>query len=112
MVRGVRIMLDKDLAEMYGVETRRLNEQVKRNAERFPESFMFRLTNEEVNSMVSQNAMPSKQVLGGTLPSVFTEHVVLMLANVLKSSHAHPSVLKPKTPGNKFPYPLPAFEGR
>jgi hypothetical protein len=81
-------MLDRDLAEMYGVETRRLNEQVKRNAERFPDSFMFKLTEEEVEIMVSQNAIPSKQVLGGSLPNAFTEHGVLMLANVLKSSKA------------------------
>jgi len=88
LVRGQKIMLDRDLAEMYGVETRRLNEQVKRNAERFPPSFMFKLTEEEAAIMVSQNAIPSKQALGGTLPNVFTEHGVLMLANVLKSSKA------------------------
>lgn len=81
-------MLDRDLAELYGAETRRLNEQVKRNADRFPESFMFKLTEEEVEMMVSQNAIPSRQVLGGSLPNVFTEHGVLMLANVLKSSKA------------------------
>lgn len=81
-------MLDRDLAEMYGVETRRLNEQVKRNIERFPDSFMFKLTAAEVDYMVSQNAIPSKQVLGGSLPNAFTEHGVLMLANVLKSSKA------------------------
>lgn len=88
LLRGQKIMLDRDLAEMYGVETRRLNEQVKRNTERFPDSFMFKLTAEEVDDMVSQNAIPSKQVLGGSLPNAFTEHGVLMLANVLKSSQA------------------------
>ncbi len=88
LLRGQKIMLDRDLAEMYSVETRRLNEQVKRNGERFPKSFMFRLTAEEVEYMVSQNAIPSKQVLGGSLPNAFTEHGVLMLANVLKSSRA------------------------
>ena len=81
-------MIDRDIAELYGVETRRLNEQVKRNRNRFPDSFMFKLTEQEVEMMVSQNAIPSKQVLGGALPNVFTEHGVLMLANVLKTSKA------------------------
>jgi len=66
----------------------RLREQVKRNRERFPENFMFRLTKEETDFMVSQNAIPSRQHLGGHLPYVFTEHGVLMLANVLKSERA------------------------
>ena len=87
-VRGKKVMLDRDLAELYDVRPIRLREQVKRNQERFPENFMFRLTEEEVNLMVSQNAIPSKQHLGGHLPYVFTEHGVLMLANVLKSDRA------------------------
>ncbi len=66
----------------------RLREQVKRNIERFPENFMFRLTEEETDFMVSQNAIPSKQHFGGHLPYAFTEHGVLMLANVLKSERA------------------------
>ena len=61
-------MLDKDPAELYGVEPRRLREQVKRNIERFPRNFMFRLTPGETESMVSQIATPSKQQLGGALP--------------------------------------------
>jgi hypothetical protein len=65
-----------------------MSEQVKRNTDRFPESFMLKLTEAEAGMMVSQNAIPSKQVLGGSLPNVFTEHGVLMLANVLKSSKA------------------------
>ena len=88
LIRGQKVMLDRDLAEMYGVETRRLNEQVKRNIKRFPERYMYKLEEKEVEFMVSQNAIPSKQVLGGTLPNVFTEHGVLMLANVLKSEKA------------------------
>jgi hypothetical protein len=92
LVRGQKIMLDRDLAELYGVETRRLNEQVKRNHYRFPQNFMFKLTEEEAEMMVSQNAIPSKQVLGGSLPNAFTEHGVLMLANVLKSHNAIESV--------------------
>lgn len=81
-------MLDRDLAELYDVKPIRLREQVKRNKDRFPENFMFQLTEEEVNNMVSQNAIPSKQALGGAFPYVFTEHGVLMLSNVLKSERA------------------------
>ncbi len=87
-LRNQRVMLDRDLAELYDVKGFRLREQVKRNQERFPENFMFRLTEEEVDHMVSQNAIPSKQVLGGSLPYAFTEHGVLMLANVLRSGKA------------------------
>ncbi len=88
VVRDQRVMLDRDLAELYDVKAIRLREQVKRNAERFPENFMFQLTEEETENMVSQNAIPSKQHLGGTLPYVFTEHGVLQLANVLRSGRA------------------------
>jgi hypothetical protein len=87
-IRGKRIMLDKDLAELYDVKAFRLREQVKRNMKRFPENFFFRLTEEETDIMVSQNAIPSKQHLGGHLPYAFTEHGVLMLANVLRSERA------------------------
>lgn len=87
--RGQKVMLDKDLAEMYGVDTRRLNEQVKRNLERFPEDFMFQLTENEFSSLMSQIAT-SKNGRGGTrkLPFVFTEHGVLMLSSVLNSAKA------------------------
>ncbi len=88
LVRGRKVMLDKDLAELYEVKALRLRQQVKRNNERFPENFMFRLTEEETDLMISQKAIPSKQHLGGHLPYVFTEHGVLMLANVLKSARA------------------------
>jgi hypothetical protein len=81
-------MFDKDLAELYGVKAIRLREQVKRNAKKFPENFMIHLTNEEVEMMVSQNAIPSRKYLGGYLPYAFTEHGVLMLATVLKSDTA------------------------
>ena len=87
-IRNQKIMLDKDLAELYGVQAIRLREQVKRNLGRFPSNFMFQLTANEVETMVSQNAIPSKQQLGGFLPYVFTEHGVLMLASVLKSKQA------------------------
>jgi len=88
LIRGQKVMLDRDLSELYGVKAIRLREQVKRNQERFPENFMFQLTEKEVGSMVSQNAIPSKQHLGGSLPYAFTEHGILMLANVLKSEQA------------------------
>jgi hypothetical protein len=88
LIRGKKVMLDKDLADLYEVKALRLREQVKRNTKRFPENFMFRLTEEETDFMVSQNAIPSRQHLGGHLPYVFTEHGVLMLANVLKSERA------------------------
>lgn len=88
VLRNQKIMLDRDLSELYGVKTIRLREQVKRNLERFPDNFMFQLTEKEVELMVSQNAIPSKQHLGGALPYAFTEHGVLMLANILKSKQA------------------------
>lgn len=80
-------MLDEDLAEMYGVETRRLNEQVKRNIDRFPEDFMFQLSKEEYENLKSQNATSS---WGGRRkpPNAFTEHGVLMLSSVLNSQQA------------------------
>lgn len=88
LIRGVKVMLDRDLAELYGVKAIRLREQVKRNIDRFPDNFMFRLTNEEADLLVSQNAIPDRRHLGGHLPYVFTEHGLLMLANVLKSEKA------------------------
>ena len=87
-LRGIQVMLDRDLAELYGVKSIRLREQVKRNSERFPNDFMFQLTDIEAESMVSQNAIPSKQHLGGTLPYAFTEEGLYMLATVLNSKVA------------------------
>jgi len=71
-IRGMQVMLDRDIAELYGVKAIRLREQVKRNSKRFPEDFMFQLTENEVEIMVSQNAIPSKGHLGGSSPYVFT----------------------------------------
>ncbi len=88
VIRGKKVMLDRDLAELYDVKNIRLREQVKRNTEKFPEHFMFRLTKTETDFMVSQNAIPSKKHLGGSLPYVFTEHGILQLANVLTGSRA------------------------
>jgi len=87
-IRNQKVILDRDLANLYGVKTIRLREQVKRNITRFPMHFMFRLSEAEINNMVSQNAIPSKQHLGGSLPYVFTEHGILMLANVIKNEQA------------------------
>ena len=87
LIRGVKIMLDKDLAEMYGVEVKRLNERVKRNHTRFPSDFMFQLSSDEWLHLKSQNATSS---WGGNrkLPFVFTEHGVAMLSSVLNSETA------------------------
>ena len=87
-IREQKVMLDEDLTILYDVKAIRLREQVKRNYLRFPENFMFQLTEEEVETMVSQNAIPSKQILGGYFPYAFTEHGVLMLSNVLKNEQA------------------------
>jgi ORF6N domain len=86
VVRGHRVMLDSDLAPLYGVATKRLNEQVKRNRARFPEDFAFRLTAEEVTGLRSQTAT-SNVGRGGRryAPLVFTEHGAVMLASVLNS---------------------------
>jgi len=87
LVREHKVMLDSDLADLYQVETRRLNEQVKRNVSRFPKDFMFQLNEEEWENLKSQNATSS---WGGrrTPPYVFTEHRVLMLSSVLNSERA------------------------
>lgn len=87
VVRGQKVMLDEDLAAMYGVETRRLNEQVKRNMKRFPNDFMFTLTAKEYENLKSQFATSS---WGGRrkLPNAFTEQGVAMLSGVLSSDIA------------------------
>ena len=89
LIRGQKVMLDADLAELYEVETKRLNEAVKRNPGRFPEDFMFQLTPEEAESLRSQFAT-SNEGRGGRryLPYAFTEHGVAMLSSVLNSKRA------------------------
>ena len=92
-IRGKRVLLDTDLAVLYGVKTKRLNEQVKRNIKRFPEDFMFQLTKEETRILRSQNAtlndIPHQASGRGQhikyLPYVFTEQGVAMLSSVLNS---------------------------
>ncbi|HUU53233.1 MAG TPA: ORF6N domain-containing protein [Candidatus Bathyarchaeia archaeon] len=89
-IRGVQVMYDSDLAELYGVEIKRLNEQVKRNRERFPEEFMFQLTDEDFASLWSQNATleTGRGRHRKYLPYVFTEQGVAMLSAVLRSKTA------------------------
>lgn len=88
VIRNQRVILDKDLALLYGVETRVLKQAVKRNIKRFPSDFMFTLNNKEINKLVSQNVIPSKSYLGGAKPFVFTEQGVAMLSSVLNSERA------------------------
>jgi predicted amino acid-binding ACT domain protein len=99
-IRGVRVMLDRDLAKIYGVPTFRFNEAIKRNRHRFPPDFMFQLTREEFNSLKSQIAMSGRQNSSQIAmssskhrgaayrPYAFTEHGALQAANVLRSSRA------------------------
>lgn len=87
-IRGVQVMLDRDLASLYGVETKRLNEQVRRNAERFPVNFMFPLSPSEMGELVA-NCDRFKTMKHSSVPmTAFTEHGILMLASVLKSEVA------------------------
>ncbi len=88
IVRDIQVILDKDLAAFYEVKSIRLREQIKRNPNRFPSDFVFQLTDEETDILVSQNAIPSKQSLGGYLPLVFTEQGVAAVSGVLKSEKA------------------------
>ena len=88
-IRGQKVMLDFDLAEMYQVETRVLNQAVKRNIERFPKDFMFQLTLEEWESISSQFVMTSRMKRPkSAMPLAFTEHGVVMLSSVLRSDIA------------------------
>jgi phage regulator Rha-like protein len=87
-IRNQKVMLDRDLAELYGVETKRLKEQVKRNMERFPKHYMFELTIEEATVSRSQIATLKRGDNIKYLPLAFTEQEVMMLANVLKSKRA------------------------
>jgi len=89
LIREQKVMIDRDLAELYGVETKRLKEAVKRNLFRFPEDFMFELTKEEFANWRSQIATSNSDRMGlRYLPMVFTEHGVLMLSSVLNSKQA------------------------
>lgn len=88
LIRGEKIIIDADLAEFYNVSTKRLNEQVKRNRERFPEDFMFQLTAEEKAEVVATCDHLTKLKYSKALPYVFTEHGAIMAASVLNSPRA------------------------
>jgi hypothetical protein len=89
LIRGKKVMLDRDLADLYGVDTRTLNQAVRRNLERFPEDFMFQLNKEEFKNWISQIVIPNNKKMGLRItPLVFTEQGVAMLSAVLKSQRA------------------------
>jgi hypothetical protein len=88
LLRGKRVMIDKDIAELYGVTTKRLNEQVKRNKKRFPEDFMFQLSQEEKDEVVANCDHLKTLKFSPNLPFAFTEHGAVMLASVLNSDRA------------------------
>ena len=87
-IRGHKVMLDFDLALMYTVENRILKQAVRRNINRFPEDFMFVLSENEINQLVSQFVIPSKSFLGGAQPFAFTEQGIAMLSSILNSEKA------------------------
>lgn len=87
-IREEKVILDVHLAELYEVETRALKQAVRRNKDRFPDDFMYELTDEEMGYVVSQNVIPSKKHLGGAVPFAFTENGVAMLSSVLTSKKA------------------------
>ena len=82
------VLLDKDVAVLYDIEPKKLRQQLKRNIEKFPKDYAYQLTEDDINMMVSQNVTPSKQVFGGSLPYVFTEKGLYMVAAILKSNQA------------------------
>jgi len=88
LVRGQKVILDADLAKLYGVTTKRLNQQVKRNSARFPEDFMFKLTQKEKDKVVANCNHLSNLRFSPALPHAFTEHGAIMAASVLNTSHA------------------------
>lgn len=88
VLRGNKVMIDRDLAELYGVTTKRLNEQVKRNQKRFPEDFMFQVTKDEREEIIRQFKHLSSLKYSSVLPYVFTEHGAVMLASILNSDRA------------------------
>ena len=88
VLRGHKVMLDRDLAELYGVKAIALRQQIKRNRERFPDDFMFQLTESEARALVSQSVIASRRSFGGFLPYVFTQEGVAMLSSVLRSRRA------------------------
>ena len=87
-LRGEKVLLDYDLAVLYGIETRALKQAVRRNLNRFPADFMFKLSAEEIEAVVSQFVIPNRRKFGGARPMAFTEQGVAMLSSVLKTRRA------------------------
>jgi hypothetical protein len=87
-MRREKVILDFDLAELYEVETRALKQAVRRNRDRFPDDFLFELTDMEMDALVSQSVIPSRKKFGGAAPYAFTEQGVAMLSSVLRSPRA------------------------
>ncbi len=96
LIHGLQVMLDRDLARLYNIETRALKQAVNRNKKRFPQDFMFVLTEKEIEILVSQSVIPSKKYLGGAPPYAFTEQGVAMLSEVLKNDADIKIMLKEK----------------
>ena len=88
LIRGKKVMIDNDIAELYGVTTKRLNQQVNRNINRFPNHFMFELTEDEKSEVVANCNHLKNLKFSSTLPKVFTEHGIMMIANVLRNERA------------------------
>jgi len=104
-IREVQVMIDRDIADIYEIKPIRLREQVKRNFNRFPADFMFRLKDAEIDFMVSQKAIPSRKHLGGSLPYVFTEQGIASLSSVIKSQKAaeiHVNIMRAFVEMRKF----------
>ena len=87
-LREALVLLDKDVANLYTIEPKKLRQQLKRNIEKFPEDYAYQVSDEELDLMVSQNVTPSKKQYGGTNPWVFTEKGLYMVATILKSKNA------------------------
>ena len=88
IIRSRKVVLDSDLADLYGVKPIALRQQVKRNSQRFPPDFMFKLSKLEAGSLVSQSVIPHKKFLGGSTPYAFTQEGIAMLSSVLRSPRA------------------------
>ncbi len=88
LIRSCKVMIDRDIALLYGVKPIALRQQVKRNLDRFPDDFMFQLDKDEVENLLSQNVIPSRRSLGGAMPYAFTEQGIAMLSSVLTSKRA------------------------
>ena len=97
LIRKQKVMLDKDLASLYGVKPIALRQQVKRNIERFPPDFMYQLTDKEVTVLLSQNVIPYRKSLGGHNPYAFTEQGVAMLFYAAKSNRWNANTTKNST---------------